>query len=215
VVVTRSAQTGAPKTDVTLVRVAADGSGESQLGAATGVLGAYPVGFDAQARFVHVVVDGRGSTAYRAGAELARLAGGITRDWRLSPDGASLAFVETSTAGGVKYFARTVPLDGGVAAQAFAAGAGQALGVAWPPGAAAPTFGHEPGGAGVASAQSTSAEGFDVPLGYAPDGKTLAVQHWSGDTFAQPGNGELQIVGSDGARLKLEGFARFYGWATR
>lgn len=216
VVVARSAQTGSPKTDVTLLRVPLEGAAESELATAPGVLGAYAIGFDAQGRFVHVVVDARGSTAYRDGAEMARLASGISRDWRLSPDGASLAFVETSTATGVKYYPRTVALDGGVTAQALAAADDtQALGVAWSPGSAQATFGREPGSSDAVMAQSMLSGGFDVPLAYARDGSALAVQHWSGSTFAQPGDGQLQLVGSDGSRQALEGFARFYGWATR
>ena len=212
IVVTRSSGDGST-IDVDLVRVAADGSGEDVVAEANSVLGAYPIAFDQDARLVHIVIDGRGSTVYRAGEETLNIAAGITRDWQLSPDGTTLAFIETSTASGVEYFARTAALDGAGRTLSQFSATGQSLGTAWNPASGEPSFGHEPGTASEGSLPLTAA-GFDVPIAYSPDGQAVAVQHWTGVSFAQAGETALQLVGPDGARTTLEA-ARFYGWATR
>ena len=215
VVVTRTVGEG-PKATVDLSRVWLDGTQET-LAEAPGVLGAYAVGFDSEGRLVHVVIDGSGSVAMRDGGEIAKLGTGITRDWRLNEDGSALAYVETVSTDGVKYFARTASLVDGISAQGLAADdARQSLGVAWRPGSGQPTFGSEPAGiaAGV-GAQGLAAAGFDVPLAYSGDGTGLAVQRWSGSSFGEPGRGSFELVAEDGSRHTLEGFSRFLGWAAR
>ncbi len=202
-------------------RVAVDGSDETRAAGFERVLGAYLVGFDPFGRLVMVVIDGRGSTAYRNGIEAMRLSAEITRDWKLSPDGSQIAFIESDTSDGVHYRSATVSLDGGnasdVAAQSAGTGDSQQLGVAWKPGAPDPTFGHEPAlgvVAGSVSAQAV-AEGFDVPLAFSPGGSRLAVQHWSGPSFARAGEMSIEVVANDGSRTQFGAFTRFYGWATR
>ncbi|MGI8927003.1 MAG: hypothetical protein ACR2HN_10205 [Tepidiformaceae bacterium] len=212
IVVTRRAAAGAHN-DVTFLRVALDGSTQSA-GSAAGVLGAYAVGFDGAGRLITVVIDGRGSTALRAGVEAVSLSAQVTRDWQLSPDGSSIAFIEADLSGGLTYRARVASLDGvspGVAAQALNDGR-QHLGVAWKRDTGEPTFGAEPATAGV-TAQG-AAPGFDVPLAYAPDGSALALQHWGGPSFAAPGPAEFQVVTGQ-ARTSISGFTRFLGWAAR
>jgi hypothetical protein len=215
VVVSRSDGGDTPASTVALLRVPLDEGDAQIIVEADGVLGAYPVGFDSQGRFVHVTIAARGSVAYREGAEAAVLAPGITRDWRLSPDGAALAFIETSTVGGVHYFARTVALDGGTS-QSFSLSTDiESLGVAWRPGSAVATFGTEPGVGGSEKARGLSAAGFDIPIAYSGDGRMLAVQRWTGTSFAAPGDASLEIVGPDGTRTTLAGVGRFYGWAAK
>ncbi len=212
-----------------LLKVASDGSGEHVLKAYSGILGVYPAGFDAQARLLSVVIDSRGSTLMRDGAEVGNLSTQITRDWRVSSDGSQLAYIESNLDGGLHYVARVFALDGGsgtVSAQALSDGS-QQLGVAWKPGAASPTVGHERGEAGVARVMGQSltsdesaagggapAVGFDVPIAYSADGVALAVTHWSGPSFEQAGDPSLQLV-TDGERTSITGFTRFMGWAAR
>ena len=64
-----------------------------------------------------------------------------------------------------------------------------ALGAAWNPVTGSVEFGIEPGGAseGVSVQALRDSAGFDVPLGFAPDGSALAVTHWSGEDFTRPG----------------------------
>jgi hypothetical protein len=213
VIVTRTTE-GAPLADVMFVRVAADGGGETRLRDVRGALGAYAVGFDQAGGFLAVVIDARGSTLVRNGAEDVPLAPNVTRDWRVSPDGSAIAFIEASTTNGLRYFQRVLPLDAQGARAQVGAPTAPALGVAWAPGAATPTFGNEPGqgGAGSARAQSTS-EGFDIPLSYSPDGRLLAVQSWSGRSFDDAGTMRLALV--SGSSRTVVPATRMYGWAAR
>jgi hypothetical protein len=222
VVITRAAVTAEGRPAVQVVQAAVDGSGERELLRVGNVLGVYPVGFDPQGRLVAIVIDGRGSAVVRDGQELGVVSSQITRDWRLSPDGTQLAFVESDTAGGLQYHGRVVavgaPEAATMSAQALSID-GQQLGVAWHPSSAAPTFGQEPdrgqAPAGGVSAQALeSSPGFDVPIAYAPGGDTLAVTHWTGMSFADAGRSSLELV-SAGGRTDLTGFARFLGWAQR
>ncbi len=223
VVITRAAVTAEGRPAVQVVEVATDGSGERELLRVGNVLGVYPVGFDPQGRLVSVVIDSRGSALVREGQELGVISSQITRDWRLSPDGTQLAFVESDTAGGLQYRGRVVAVDvpeaaGEMAAQALSGG-GQQLGVAWQPSGGAPTFGMEPAhgaaSAGGVSAQALEASpGFDVPIAYSPGGDSLAVTHWTGLSFADAGRSSLELVSASG-RTDLMGFARFLGWARR
>ncbi|HMO97365.1 MAG TPA: hypothetical protein PKD27_14735, partial [Tepidiformaceae bacterium] len=63
-------------------------------------------------------------------------------------------------------------------------------------------------------AAGTVAQGFDIPLAYSGDGAVLAMTHWSGTDFDQPGSPALQLVyGSE--RVSLAGFTGFFGWSQR
>jgi hypothetical protein len=218
VVVRTLSNTDSPITDVTFQRVALDGS-KRELGAVRSVAGAYAIGFDPQGHFLAVVIDERGSTLLRDMGEAVSLGNGITRDWRLSPDGASLAYIAADVSEGLRYLPRVAKLDGdakgSVSAQSL--DDSQALGVAWNPADDSPLFGREQPAAastlsGGVSAQNLAPTGFDVPLDYAPDGSALAVQHWSGSGFDNAGQMELQLV-RDSGRITLTSLTRFFGWA--
>lgn len=215
---TRTAESGDPVTRAAVWRVNAGGGSEDEVLSFEGVLGVFVVGPDASGRLVSVVIDSRGSTAYRDGTIAAHLSTQITRDWELSPDGESLAFIESDATSGLRYRAKTVALGegiatGGVAAQS--AGDGQQLGVSWKPGSDAPTFGQEPADADGGVTAQAAASGFDVPLAYSPGGGRLAVQRWTGPSFERPGNVVLELVAEDGSRTPLPEYTRFYGWAVR
>ena len=227
VVVARPLGSASARSVVRFVRVRVDGGGEHVMSEHAGVLGAYGIGFDPRGRFLAVVIDGRGSTLVRDGADVLLLTTQISRDWRLSPDGTQLAFIESNLDGGLHYQARLQALDGsgpGASAQGLGDGT-QQLGVAWRPGSGGPTFGSEGALATPASGQALTAAsalsdgvtgggGFDVPLGYSGDGTALAVNHWTGTGFAQAGKVSLQVV-TDGGRTELAGFGTFFGWAAR
>lgn len=217
---TRTAESTGPTATVAFLRVSTGGGAEQELYHFDNALGAYAAGFDLAGRLVTVVIDSRGSTAYRDGVQAVRLSSQITRDWEPSPDGQSLAFIEADTTSGLRYVAKVVSLEGaatGEASAQSAGDAGQQLGVSWKPGAAGPTFGNEPAAAtspGDAFAQG-AASGFDVPLAYSPGGERLAVQHWTGPDFNHAGQVSLELAGGDGSRTPLAGFTRFFGWAAR
>lgn len=184
--------------------------------------GAYPVGFDSAGRLFAVSIGSEGSVLLRDFAPLVTLGPGATRDWRLSPDGTALAYIDVVTEGGLKYLPRVVDLTDEVKGSVSGASASegetaQGIGVAWEPRTGSPVFGFERGedGAGVSAQSAFSADsGFDVPLSFSPDGSALAVQHWTGDTFANPGDFTIRVHSADGV-LPLESASRFYGWARR
>lgn len=209
-------ETGAPA--VAVVRVAL-GGGETVLETHAGAVMVAPLGLDAAGRLLAVRLDATGSTLTRAGEPLRWLSPYVTRDWALSPDAARLAFVETNTATarGVRYLPRVVTVEPGAtvsAASASSASARQALGAAWPPSGESPRFGREPSAPSGDGVSAQAAGGFDVPLGYSRDGSALAVVHWSGAGFDEPGAPRFAILSASG-RQPLDGFTRFFGWSAR
>ncbi len=205
--------------DVEVVRVPIDGSAVSRAATFGRVLGAYPIGEGAGAGLLTVVINAAGSTLLRAdGTVVLALSPAITRDWKLSPDGAQLAFIEANLERGLQYIQRVVRLEGSAERSgngaAQTAASGEQLGVAWAPRATAPTFGQEPGGRSANAVAQSNADGFDVPLAFSPEGAFLAVQAWSGDSFQSPGEVTLEAVASDGGRAEIP-FTRFFGWASR
>ncbi|MFN0094100.1 MAG: hypothetical protein ACKVVT_04900 [Dehalococcoidia bacterium] len=200
---------------VTLHEVPVDGRPGQVRARFEDILGAYPVGFDAGGRLLVVLIDGRGSTLVREDGASWELAQGVTRDWELSPDGSVLAYIEDSHDDGLVFKARIQPLDGLASAAAAVDVPGQQLGVAWRPGGAAPTFGFDPGTAGSqAAAAASRKDGFDIPIAYSPDGQVLAVEAWSGGSFAQRKDADLGFITASG-RVALEGAMRFVGWSGR
>ncbi|MEO8539566.1 MAG: hypothetical protein ABI577_07485 [bacterium] len=222
VVVTRFAGGSDSPGAVSLFSVAASGKDETLLATFGNALGVYPVGFASGTNLVSVIIDGNGSRLRVGSKDAGSISTEITRDWRLSPDGSQLAFIESSTANGVQYLARTISLDGGgdVSAQSLSA-AVSALGTAWNPATKTATFGVEPGASipgvsaqALSSAAASATPGFDVPMGYSGDGQDLLVTRWSGSSFQDPGKPVLQLVTPDG-RTNYDSFTRFYGWSAR
>ena len=223
VVVTRDVDSGKARPDVRFLRVSVGDGAAAELFDVPAPLGAYAIGFDSAGALFSVTIAGSGSRLVRNGVDGPLLSTQITRDWRLSPDGAQIAFVEVNLDNGLRYLARTQNVAGSetLAVEAQSATlASQELGAVWKPGAGSATFGREPAGAarsseiGGVEAQAQSAAGFDVPIEYAPDGSTLSVTHWTGSSFAQPGTPMLQLV-AESSRVDVQHFTRFFGWATR
>mgnify|MGYP001419298843 CR=1 FL=1 len=196
-----------------LLRVSRDGDRERRLREFTSALGVYPVGYDSEGRLVTVILDAAGTSVDREGAERLPLSTNLTRDWKVSPDGLQIAFVDVDATAGVEYIARTARLDGrsveSLSAQV------SALGTAWNPATNDPSFGVEPGaGDPTGRIQELSAAGFDVPLGYSASGKALTVNHWSGGSFDEPGRPQLQVIAGN-SRVTYEDQTRFFGWSSR
>ena len=196
-----------------VVRVGMDGTAtvlERHAGAAM----VAPLGFDGEGRLLAVRIDERGSTLTRGGEALLWLSAHITRDWALSPDGSRLAFVEANPWQGLRYLPRVVWIEGGGRVFAASTSTEQALGAAWAPSGETPQFGREPETPPPGSVSAQAASGFDIPLAYSRDGSSLAVRHWSGSAFSEPGTPRLEIVSAAGRQM-LHGFTRFFGWSAR
>ncbi len=207
---------------VTVAVASVDSGAERAVATADDVLGAYPVGFDAGGAAISIVIDGKGSSIWRDATPLLSISSQITRDWKLSPDGRQLAFIESNVQNGLRYLPKLVALDGststsGAGSVLAASAGGQSLGVAWDPRASGATFGRDGGAVvpvGGVLSQSVGGSGFDVPLGFAPRASALAVQHWSGPNYTAPGQMEFQLVGPNG-RATLADATRYFGWAAR
>ena len=196
-----------------LLRVSRDGDRERRLREFTSALGVYPVGYDSEGRLATVILDASGTSVDREGSGRLPLSTNLTRDWKVSPDGLQIAFVDVDATAGVEYIARTARLDGrsveSLSAQV------SALGTAWNPATNDPSFGVEPGaGDPTGRIQELSAAGFDVPLGYSASGKALTVNHWSGGSFDEPGRPQLQVIAGN-SRVTYEDQTRFFGWSSR
>ncbi|MBA4179283.1 MAG: hypothetical protein C0506_01715 [Anaerolinea sp.] len=220
VVAARVIEDGDAQPTVRFLTVPVDGSGASTLYDVRGALGAWAVGFEPDGGLIGVTINGTGSHLTRDGAYLFRFSGEITRDWRLSPDGGQLAYIETNLDSGLRYVGGTVSLKGGAAraVEALSEPGARHLGVAWRPGADAATFGRLPaeasGSSEVGRVERLTSAGFDVPLDYSKDGAALAVERWSGTSFANPGESSLEIVTESG-RFEVGAQSRFLGWTAR
>ena len=217
VLVSRSNGQDNPSVRVSILRVAASGAMVDELFSLDAVAAAYPVGFDDEGTPLVVSIGAPGSVLHRPGQADVVLSPHITRDWRVSPDGTQLAFIEADLAQGLQYRLSIVSLvEAGAVASAQslpAASTRQQLGVAWPPAGANPVTAEEPLAGQVRAASGPSA-GFDVPLGFSPDGAHIVVEAWTGTSFDSPGLGRLEITGAAG-RLPLASANRFAGWVVR
>lgn len=205
------ALTREPEPGTVLVVSVDIGGGERVLFRRERVAGVYPVGFAPDGTLYSVVIDQRGSVLLRGGEEVRVLSNGLTREWALSPDGRQLAFVEVIE-GGKRFVGRVVPTEAGaVVAQAAQLEDGrQRRGMAWDPRTGRLLFAEDPGAGGGALAQGS--QGIDLPVAFAPDGSALVVQHWSGSSFADPGQPSYQVLRA-GTRYPLP-LSRVFGWAA-
>ena len=160
----------------------------------------------------------------------------IARDWRLSPDGATLSYLAPEpVAERVVHRLHVVTLDGSGAREqqppiAGGPAAAEQYGPVWTPDGAALTVGREAAPAPTAAAVSLPLDevttptalappeaGFDVPLGWSPDGGTLAARSFDGRNSADPGAERLTLIGVGGERRAISSRSEliFLGWWAR
>jgi hypothetical protein len=196
--------------------------------------GTFPVGFAADGSLVYASLSVEGTGMYRVAegrppVQLFR-SDQITRDWRLSPDGTALAFLAPEiVAERVVNRLHIVRLDQAntqpVRSPQQSMPADQ-YGAAWTPDGNAVTVGLEaapgaPAGAvtlPVAGGETTSLpappRGFDRPLEWSPDGRTLAARSFDGNSASAPGTETTVVVSTDGARRPVTGSGEIivFGW---
>jgi hypothetical protein len=146
----------------------------------------------------------------------------LTRDWTLSPDGARLAFLALSVAGErVTSRAMVLDLASGKVTPAAEAG-GDQFGPAWSPRGAL-SIGEIAADAAAPGPARTNGQptlpgpvaGFDVPAGWSPDGRFLAVRTFQGSSAATPGSSALAVVGPNNFRKTLASQeVTFIGWVS-
>lgn len=207
----------AGRVDVDIIRAEVATGTVATLATFPGVLLASPVGYSPNGSRLYVVaIDQSGSWLWETSAgsaprKVARLSTGATRDWRLSPDGTRLAFIEVPV-GDRTYSGRILVLATGTV-HTSAPGQKQ-LGTSWRPGSVVPDFGG-PGGS-LKLDQPSSTESYVVPLQWSPDGETLIAK------ISAPGEDPLDppieitelVTSTSRARLAEEPDAQFIGWVA-
>ena len=175
------------------------------------VFGAHPVGYPASGKdLLVVVVDESGSALWSISGEtrklLSQLSAGQTRDWKLNPDGAKLAFTEIFRATGSE-FSRGRMLDLSSGAVSDIGDAGVHMSPIWRKDSVLPEFG---GPGGTLRLGDTFARGYLAPHAWAADGWLVATVYDSDDAA-----GSLQLIGpSSRYVLAHEVGASFLGFVS-
>ena len=188
--------------------------------------GLYPVGRAAGGPAYAVAVGAGGSALIAigdGGVSVLPFAAVVTREWSLSPGGSQLAYTEQRGAA-----LRVMVLDlagpGLRTAQAVEPGpAGGSASPVWGPGGTLhaghfgdDTSGSGPGGGEIRSAGvrvTAAVAGFDLPVGWSPDGAYLALRSFDGTGPGDPGTEGVALLGPDGASQVVTGDGlRILGW---
>jgi Tol biopolymer transport system component len=177
---------------------------------------AFPIGFSPDgATLYFATLNERGTDVYRIGADgsgealVAHLSDGIARDWRLSPDGTTLAYSVAETRPSTAIFAMTLDLATAVAERVTAEGGGAELNPAWRGDDVTISLADVEGGSsvtvdvgGVNSTLAESDDSIDLPLAWAPDGSALAVRAVDGSLGDGIGSSYVELIGADGSRQR-------------
>lgn len=200
---------------------------------------AFPIGYAPDgATFYFATLSATGTDLYRVApdgsgeAVIAHLSDQVARDWRISPDGASIAYASAESGTAPSVVARVVDLATGAISDALPTDAlaigppstGVARGEfnpAWSPdGALTIAAMNLDGGSTAVSVGDTglaelseSADQMDLPLEWSPDGAALAIRAVEGDTPYEAGASYVEIVTDTGrARISESSDVTIVGW---
>ena len=202
-----------------------------------GEFGAFPAGVTPDGEVIVAALSTKGTDllAVREGGSprlVAHASDQIARDWRLSPDGTEVSYLAPELLG-ERWVHRlhVVSVEDGASrlGDATAAARAEQFGPVWMPGGDAVTVGYEAYPASSAPASTVSladgseqplaapAAGFDVPLGWSPDGRYLAARSFEGATSYEPGRETMVVISADGERWSLSATTEviFMGWTAR
>jgi hypothetical protein len=189
---------------------------------------AFPIGFSLDGnQFYFATLNASGTDLYRVSPDgsgealVAHLSDEIARDWQLSPDGASLAYSAAESGAQPMVVARVVDLATGTISDALVTDSLEAgpssTGVArgefnpaWQPdGDLTVAAMNLDGGSTAVSVgddgrhiEARTGEAMDLPLGWSPDGGTLAVRSVEGETPFEAGASYVEVI-SDGVRERV------------
>lgn len=193
----------------------------------------FPAGYGADPRlFYHVRFQREGAylietnTASRAVREVARLGDGAARDFKIAPDGSALLYLALEGTP-PHYRARVAEFATGQVRDVLPQRSrSEDVGVAWRRGQpSVPSVGSILQGTGAAGQVAIeaapapfieTAQGFDAPVAWSPDGRLLLVRSFSGKTADDPGKEQPALVDAEGARKPLTGNGpiEIVGWVT-
>jgi Tol biopolymer transport system component len=227
--------------DASLLEVDVSDGSETLLMQADDVLELFPIGYSpdgASLYFAQIVLSGThfGAVAAAGGSPrlLVQASDEPARDWHLSSDGSRVTFLArqpTDDRIGIRAF--VVELVEGGEPQAlsdFSEGldAGDHFNPVWHPDGQRIAVGRTPDDGFSAAALVSLAEGeldevtpgpdqgFDVPVGWSPEGDYLAVRSFEGSSAAQPGREHLVLIelGKGRQTVADRGNLEFIGWLT-
>ncbi|MEZ4502778.1 MAG: hypothetical protein R3C39_09155 [Dehalococcoidia bacterium] len=202
-----------------------------------GDFGVFPAGVTPEGEIVIATLSTQGTDllAVREGGEprlVAHASDQIARDWRLSPDGTEVSYLAPELLG-ERWVHRlnVVSVADGTSrlGDATAAARSEQFGPVWMPEGGAVTVGYEayPDSSAPAATVSLAdgteeplaapTEGFDVPLGWSPDGQYLAARSFDGATSYEPGRETMVVISADGERFALSAATEviYLGWSAR
>lgn len=144
--------------------------------------------------------------------KIAHLSDEIARDWKLSPDGATLAYSVALGGARPRVVTMTLDLATGAADEAVAVAASGEFNPAWrPDGELTIASLDAEGGGGAVSVDGAGAteqitdndDAIDLPLDWSPDGATLAVRTIEGATAFEAGESHIELVTRAGDRERV------------
>ena len=215
-----------------ILRVEIDSQARTVIHEERTAFGILPIGYDAGGALLLVRLsnagtdfftkrgDGAPSLAFHASNEIAR-------DWQLSPDGKSIAFLAPQQRGErVIYRAQVVTIEGGRALALPDTGAsGEQYGPMWTPDGAALAVGQEPmtgPSAPVALLRTgvnpnplaAPARGFDIPVAWSAGGTYLAARTFDGRNSTNAGRESAVVIARSGERYPVSapGEVILVGW---
>lgn len=201
------------------------------------VFGVFPFAFDSDGALLMSGLSTEGTDLYRiVGSEAQRLlhaSDEIARDWQLAPDGRTLSYLEPELRDErVVHRLRVVELppqgQEQVASVTVSDGGNEQFSPVWTPDGAGITVGREAypdaAAAAVTLTLSTGGEqslpaptqGFDVPLGWSPDGEYLAARSFTGTDSYTPGRESMVLISMSGGRATVgaDSGLIFIGWLS-
>ena len=227
--------------DASLLKVDVSDGSETLLMQADDVLELFPIGYSPDGTslyFAQIVLSGThfGAVAAAGGSPrlLVQASDEPARDWHLSSDGSRVTFLARQpTDDRIAIRAFVVELVEGGEPQPltdFSEGldAGDHFNPVWHPDGQRIALGRTPDDGFRAAALVSLAEGeldevtpgpdqgFDVPVGWSPEGDYLAVRSFEGSSAAQPGREHLVLIelGKGRQTVADRGNLEFIGWLT-
>jgi len=165
-----------------------------------------------------IAPDGSGETL------IAHLSDEIARDWKLSPDGTTLAYSVAQSGPTPEVVTMTLDLASGAASVAIESDAPRAeFNPAWRDDGELTVAAIKPEGGGGAlavdvdgatTALTTNDDSIDLPLAWSPDGASLAVRNVDGASTFEAAESHVDLIAGDGSRERVSEHADvlIVGW---
>jgi Tol biopolymer transport system component len=190
----------------------------------------FPIAFSPDgATLYFATLNASGTDLYRIGPDgadetlIAHLSDEIARDWKLSPDGSTLAYSVAESGGKPAMLAMTLDLATGAEQRVTSDSDRAEFNPAWNVDGDLTISSVKPDGGGdaisvdsggAATALSDNSDAIDLPLAWSPDGSSLAVRSVDAASPEQAGRSYVEIVklGGDRERASDAADVLVVGW---